>query len=195
MAAAERERTPEFLAGLSEPGLAARLASRAAGLDHARLGARRRRLGVRGDDARTARARASSCRAPGVHLNNVLGEEDLSPLGFHAQPPGRRLPSMMAPTVVLHDGVAQLVVGSAGSNRIRSALLQVIVNVVDRGLAAQAAVDAPRVHYAPDGCSPSPGSRRTALAADRAARDPVPRAPTCTSAAARRWCATRRRAR
>ncbi len=87
----------------------------------------------------------------GVHLNNVLGEEDLSPLGFHVEPPGRRLPSMMAPTVVLHDGVAQLVVGSAGSNRIRSALLQVIVNVVDRGLAAQAAVDAPRVHYAPDG--------------------------------------------
>ena len=58
----------------------------------------------------------------GVHVNNVLGEEDLSPLGFHTQPPGARLPSMMAPTVVLHDDAAQLVVGSAGSNRIRSAL-------------------------------------------------------------------------
>ena len=43
----------------------------------------------------------------GVHVNNVLGEEDLSPLGFHSQPPGYRLPSMMAPTVVLHDGAAQ----------------------------------------------------------------------------------------
>ena len=64
---------------------------------------------------------------------------------------------MMAPTVVLHDGVAQLVVGSAGSNRIRSALLQVIVNVVDRGLPAQDAVDAPALHYAPTSCSPSPG--------------------------------------
>ena len=85
----------------------------------------------------------------GVHVNNVLGEEDLSPLGFHTQPPGYRLPSMMAPTVVLPDGAARLVVGSAGSNRIRSALLQVIVNVVDRGLAAQDAVDAPRVHYRP----------------------------------------------
>jgi gamma-glutamyltranspeptidase/glutathione hydrolase len=81
-----------------------------------------------------------------VHLNNVMGEEDLSPLGFFTHPPGRRLPSMMAPTVVLADGVPQLVLGSAGSNRIRSALLQVIVNAIDLGMDAGAAVDAPRLH-------------------------------------------------
>ncbi len=40
----------------------------------------------------------------GVILNNMLGEEDLNPLGFHAIAPGRRVPSMMAPTVVLRDG-------------------------------------------------------------------------------------------
>jgi gamma-glutamyltranspeptidase/glutathione hydrolase len=101
----------------------------------------------------------------GVHVNNVLGEEDLSPLGFHTQPPGCRLPSMMAPTIVLDGGAARLVVGSAGSNRIRSALLQVIVNVVDRGLAAQDAVDAPRVHYTPDGVFAEPGVPADALAA------------------------------
>jgi gamma-glutamyltranspeptidase / glutathione hydrolase len=55
---------------------------------------------------------------------------------------------MMAPTVVLDAaGAPELVLGSAGSNRIRSAILQVIVNVLDRGLDAQAAVDAPRVHF------------------------------------------------
>ena len=50
-----------------------------------------------------------------------MGEEDLNPLGFHAFPPGRRMPSMMAPTVVQGPDGVELVVGSAGSNRIRSA--------------------------------------------------------------------------
>jgi len=83
----------------------------------------------------------------GIHLNNMLGEQDLNPLGFHRHPPGRRLPSMMAPTVVMRDGVAELVLGSAGSNRIRSAILQTIIRVVDDGLRAGEAVVAPRVHY------------------------------------------------
>src|SRR4029077_14815975 len=59
----------------------------------------------------------------GVILNNMLGEEDLNPLGFHSILPCRRVPSMMAPTVVLRDGEIVLGVGSAGSNRIRSAIL------------------------------------------------------------------------
>jgi gamma-glutamyltranspeptidase / glutathione hydrolase len=82
----------------------------------------------------------------GVHVNNMMGEEGLSPDGFFSHPPGARLPSMMAPTVVVHDGVPELVLGSAGSNRICSALLQVVVNVVDRGMDAQEAIDAPRLH-------------------------------------------------
>jgi gamma-glutamyltranspeptidase/glutathione hydrolase len=56
------------------------------------------------------------------------------------------MPSMMAPTVVMRDGEVELVLGSAGSNRIRSALLQTIVGVVDHGLTADSAVRAPRVH-------------------------------------------------
>jgi gamma-glutamyltranspeptidase/glutathione hydrolase len=76
----------------------------------------------------------------------MMGEQDLSPFGWHAHPPGRRLPSMMAPTMVLADGAPRLVLGSAGSNRIRSAVLQVVVGVLDRGLGVQAAIDAPRVH-------------------------------------------------
>jgi gamma-glutamyltranspeptidase/glutathione hydrolase len=77
----------------------------------------------------------------------MLGEQDLNPLGFHRHPPGRRLPSMMAPTVVLRDGVAELVLGSAGSNRIRSAILQTIVRVIDDQMRAPEAIRAPRVHF------------------------------------------------
>jgi gamma-glutamyltranspeptidase / glutathione hydrolase len=83
----------------------------------------------------------------GIHVNNIMGEEDLNPLGFHAFPPGRRMPSMMAPTVVQSAGGVELVLGSAGSNRIRSAILQTVVGVVDRGLTAREAVEAPRLHF------------------------------------------------
>ena len=83
----------------------------------------------------------------GIHVNNIMGEEDLSPAGFHLAPAGTRMPSMMAPTVVLRDGEVELVVGSAGSNRIRSAILQVIVGVVDHAMAAREAILAPRVHF------------------------------------------------
>ena len=54
---------------------------------------------------------------------------------------------MMAPTAVLRNGVAELVLGSAGSNRIRSAILQTIVRVIDFEQRAGAAVQAPRVHF------------------------------------------------
>lgn len=161
MAVAERERTPEFLAGLSD---AARVVAN-------RLGSTTHVSVLDADGwacaVTTSNGEGSGVVVPGtgVHVNNVLGEEDLSPLGFHTQPPGTRLPSMMAPTVVLDHGAARLVVGSAGSNRIRSALLQVIVNVVDRGLAAQDAVDAPRAHYTTDGVFAEPGIPTDALAA------------------------------
>jgi gamma-glutamyltranspeptidase/glutathione hydrolase len=112
----------------------------------------------------------------GIHLNNIMGEEDLNPLGFHAFPPGRRMPSMMAPTVVLRDGAVELVVGSAGSNRIRSAILQTVVGVVDRGETAAAAVEAPRVHFEDGVVYAEPGVDADPLRA--AGREVVPfRAP------------------
>jgi gamma-glutamyltranspeptidase/glutathione hydrolase len=80
----------------------------------------------------------------GIHLNNMLGEADLA--GVEARP-GERLTSMMAPTLVLRDGAPRLVVGSAGSNRLRGAILQVVRNVVGLGLGVREAVDAPRVHW------------------------------------------------
>lgn len=83
----------------------------------------------------------------GMHLNNMLGEEDLNPLGFHQQEPATRVTSMMAPTIVVADGEIELALGSAGSNRLRSAILQVIRNVVDYGLDLEDAVRRGRLHY------------------------------------------------
>jgi gamma-glutamyltranspeptidase / glutathione hydrolase len=147
MERAQSERTPEFLTGLSEPGFLDRfMASRLGSTTHLSV--------LDGDgwacSVTCTNGEGSGIVVPdtGIHVNNMLGEQDLSPLGFFTHPPGRRLPSMMAPTVVLGtDGAPELAVGSAGSNRIRSTLLQVIVNVIDRGMTAAEAVDAPRLHF------------------------------------------------
>lgn len=80
----------------------------------------------------------------GIHLNNMLGEYDLAAPG--PPTPGRRLTSMMAPTVVTGERSPRLVVGSAGSVRLRGAIMQVIENVVGHRLDVAAAIDAPRVH-------------------------------------------------
>ncbi len=113
----------------------------------------------------------------GVILNNMLGEEDLNPLGFHAIAPGRRVPSMMAPTVVLRDGQIAMGIGSAGSNRIRSAILQTIVRAVEQGMAAAEAVRAPRLHFEQGVVQAEPGIDEEALARLEARGIPVLRRP------------------
>jgi gamma-glutamyltranspeptidase / glutathione hydrolase len=89
----------------------------------------------------------SGCVVPGtgVHLNNMLGEYDLIPAGLRRRP-GGRLTSMMAPSIALHEGRPRLVVGSAGSLRLRGAILQIIVNAIGHGLPVEDAIHAPRVH-------------------------------------------------
>ncbi len=108
----------------------------------------------------------SGLMAPGtgVHVNNMLGEEDLNPLGFHVLPPGRRMTSMMAPTVVLRDGEVEAGLGSGGSNRIRSAVLQVVLRLVADGMSVQEAVEAGRVHYEEGVVQAEPGVDSTSLA-------------------------------
>jgi gamma-glutamyltranspeptidase/glutathione hydrolase len=83
----------------------------------------------------------------GIHLNNMLGEEDLNPHGFFQWPAGVRLPSMMAPTMVFDGNDPMLILGSAGSNRIRSAITEVIERFVTFDTPIQQAIDAPRIHY------------------------------------------------
>jgi len=101
----------------------------------------------------------SGVMAPGtgVHLNNMLGEEDLNPLGFHRLSPGTRVTSMMAPTVVLRDGEIELSLGSAGSNRLRSAILQVVRYIFDCGMEVDEAVRAGRLHYEAQTLHAEPG--------------------------------------
>ncbi|MGZ4383080.1 MAG: gamma-glutamyltransferase family protein [Gaiellaceae bacterium] len=79
----------------------------------------------------------------GIHLNNILGEEDLV---AGNEKPGARLTSMMAPSLVLDGGTPRLVLGSAGSVRLRGAILQTVVNVVGHGMPVDEAVARPRVH-------------------------------------------------
>ncbi len=113
----------------------------------------------------------------GVILNNMLGEEDLNPLGFHAIAPGRRVPSMMAPTVVLRGGEIELGLGSAGSNRIRSAILQTVVRTVEQGMSAGEAVRAPRLHFEQGVVQAEPGIDEEALARIEGRGLPVLRRP------------------
>ncbi len=84
-------------------------------------------------------------------LNNMLGEEDLNPNGFHKWTPDTRLSTMMAPTVIQSPDGALTALGSGGSNRIRTAVLQVAVNLIDRGMGPDDAVNAARLHVERDG--------------------------------------------
>lgn len=163
MARAQSARTPDFDAGLAEDGFLERFLS-------AQLGSTTHISAI---DA-AGHACAITCTngegsglvvpGTGIHLNNIMGEEDLNPGGFFTAPPGRRMPSMMAPTAVLtDDDQVQLILGSAGSNRIRSAILQVITGVLDHALDASAAVNAPRLHLEGTTVYSEPGLDLTAL--------------------------------
>ncbi|HMX22397.1 MAG TPA: gamma-glutamyltransferase [Accumulibacter sp.] len=82
----------------------------------------------------------------GIHLNNFLGEEDINPDGFHRLPPGTRLSTMMSPTLVLDGRVPRFALGSGGSNRIRSAILQALLNLLTYDQPLDAAIAAARLH-------------------------------------------------
>jgi gamma-glutamyltranspeptidase/glutathione hydrolase len=159
-----RARQGSFAAELYRGGLPSRLYS-AAALDAARARVRARETGLAEAAAPggtthisvvDARGNAASFSAstgsgsgvivPGtaIHLNNMLGEYDLS--GGLPVRPGRRLTSMMAPSIALADGRPRLVLGSAGSIRLRGAILQVARNVLEHELPVEEAISAPRVH-------------------------------------------------
>jgi len=82
----------------------------------------------------------------GIMLNNMLGEQDLNPGGFHRWRENQRMSSMIAPTMVRFPDGTRVATGSGGSNRIRSALLQVLINLLDFGVGVEAAVTRPRIH-------------------------------------------------
>jgi gamma-glutamyltranspeptidase / glutathione hydrolase len=161
MSEQSRARDDGFTRDLHRGGLAARL------LAPAELAAARTRIRGRGEptsvggtthvsvvdgegnaaSVSTSTGSGSGVIVPGtgIYLNNMLGESDL--VGSKPSPPGRRLTSMMAPSVVVDArGRTRLVVGSAGSARLRSAIMQIVVNVLGHGLGVADAIDAPRVY-------------------------------------------------
>ena len=93
----------------------------------------------------------------GVLLNNELDDFTAAPgasnafglVGFEANlpGPGKRPLSSMSPTIVLKDGKPVLVTGTPGGSRIISAVVQIVVNVLDYRMDVAAAVAAPRVHH------------------------------------------------
>ncbi len=83
----------------------------------------------------------------GIMMNNLMGELDLHPEGFHRVPPGQRLGTMMAPTVLRGPDGTLTVLGTGGANRIRTALLQVISHLEDGGRTPAESVEAPRLHF------------------------------------------------
>lgn len=83
----------------------------------------------------------------GIMLNNMLGEEDLNPDGFHQWPLSHRMTSMMAPSAVFLPDGSQIAIGSGGSNRLRTAILQVLINLIDYRMPITDAVIYPRIHH------------------------------------------------
>lgn len=99
----------------------------------------------------------------GIMLNNMLGEEDVNPYGLNRWPENRRISSMMAPTALLQPDGSGLALGTGGSNRIRTALIQVITGVTLLGMDVEAAVSMPRIHLEDKRLNIEPGWSASAL--------------------------------
>jgi gamma-glutamyltranspeptidase/glutathione hydrolase len=121
----------------------------------------------------------------GVMLNNELDDFAVKPdapnayglVGYEANAPGpgKRPLSSMTPTIVLKDGKPFLVTGSPGGSRIITAVLQVVVDVIDRGMDIASAESAPRIHnqWMPDQVFAEPGVSPDLIAALQARGDKV----------------------
>lgn len=93
----------------------------------------------------------------GVMMNNMLGEEDLNPAGLQSWQQNRRMTSMMAPGILMKQDGSEVVFGSGGSSRIRSALVQLLLNLIDFQMNPEMAVNAPRIHTEADSLNIEPG--------------------------------------
>lgn len=101
--------------------------------------------------------------------------------------PGKRMLSAMTPTILLdEDGSPMLVTGARGGPRIITAVLQVLTNIVDHGMAPGLAVHAPRIHhqhlpdilqYEEGGLSPETIAALEAMGHETGSRDGVGNAP------------------
>lgn len=118
----------------------------------------------------TSNGEGSGCMVPGtgIMFNNMMGEDDLHPDGFHSSPPGVRISSMMSPSILLENGRPFVVLGSGGSKRIRTAILQVLINLIDFGMDLEAAILSPRIHWDGEVLQMEPGFPAESVGAIRA---------------------------
>ena len=93
----------------------------------------------------------------GFLLNNEMGDFNAGPglttaEGLIGTPPnlaapGKRMLSSMTPAILAKDGTLFMVTGSPGGRTIINTVVQTVLNVIDYGMNAQEAVDAPRLHH------------------------------------------------
>lgn len=115
----------------------------------------------------TSHGSGAGLSVPGLGLpfNNMLGEKDLNPQGFFKMTPGQRFSSMMCPAMAVKRGGPHLVLGSGGSNRLRTAILQTLVKLIDFKMPLKEAVEGPRIHWEADLLNVEPGlSQKTVQA-------------------------------
>jgi gamma-glutamyltranspeptidase/glutathione hydrolase len=96
-----------------------------------------------------------------LHLNSMLGEVDLVRGELR---PGKRMSSMMAPSIALDEDGLALALGAAGGTRLRTALVGVASAILERGVPPQEAVDAARAHPAGAVVHAEPGVPEDSLA-------------------------------
>jgi gamma-glutamyltranspeptidase/glutathione hydrolase len=119
---------------------------------------------------------AAKANAPNAY--GLLGD------AANAPAPGKRPLSSMTPTIVLKDGKPFLVTGSPGGSFIINVVLQIVANVIDRGMDIASAVSAPRVHdqWMPDRVTAEPALPTDLVAALQARGENVVVRPLTTSA-------------
>ena len=125
----------------------------------------------------------------GIVLNNMLGEADLNPGGLHGWPTDKRMASMMTPAIVLDAAGGVTALGSGGSKRIRTAMLQALLNLLAFDMRLEEAIAAPRLHVEDEKLSLEPGLPGTNVYPSRASSPASSAGParTCSSAACTRF--------
>lgn len=81
----------------------------------------------------------------GMIPNNYMNNFDPRPGTALSIAPGKRVTTSMAPSMVLKDGAVRFALGLPGGKRIFPSVMQAIVNLIDHGMTAQEAVEAPRI--------------------------------------------------
>jgi gamma-glutamyltranspeptidase/glutathione hydrolase len=84
-------------------------------------------------------------RGMGFLYNNFIGHFNPLPNRWDSIVPGKRGVGG-APVIVFKEGKPHIAAGAPGGSRIITAVFQTILNIVERGMDAQAAVSAPRCH-------------------------------------------------